>query len=150
MGLIALDETITLIDDTYNANPESMRAALDYLVSRPGVRVAVLGDMGELGTQSGSLHQALGDHACSLPLDAVFTLGEAMLGLVARCAMSTTGCVPRACVTPAEITALLLPYLAQSRRGGTPLTILFKGSRFMQMERVMHLLQSQNQTEGAL
>ncbi|HUX81559.1 MAG TPA: UDP-N-acetylmuramoyl-tripeptide--D-alanyl-D-alanine ligase [Halothiobacillus sp.] len=150
MGLIALEETIALIDDTYNANPESMRAALDYLVSRPGVRVAVLGDMGELGAQSASLHQALGDHARSLPLDAVFTLGEAMLDLVARCSLPTTSCVSRACVTPEEITALLSPYLAQSRQSGTPLTILFKGSRFMQMERVMRLLQSQNQTEGAL
>lgn len=150
MSLITLGERVTMIDDSYNANPESMRAALDYLVSRPGLHIAVLGDMGELGDQSTELHQALGDHARSLPLDAVFTLGEAMLGMVARFAQSSKGAVSRACAEPEEIVALLAPYLVQSRGDGTPLTILFKGSRFMKMERVMHLLQSHHHTEGAI
>lgn len=149
MSLVAIDETVTLIDDSYNANPESMRAALDYLAQRPGLRIAVLGDMGELGDQSDALHEALGAYASHLPLDAVFTLGEAMRGLVARCTSSTGGCPAQARAEPEEIVELLAPFLAQARARGTPVTILLKGSRFMKMERVMQLLQSPNQTEGA-
>lgn len=150
MTLVPLDARVMLIDDSYNANPESMRAALDYLVGRPGAHIAVLGDMGELGSQSAELHQGLGDYAGGLPLDAVFTLGTDMLGMVARCAHASKACVAIGCATPEEIVDRLMPYLARSRRDETPLTILFKGSRFMKMERVMQQLQSRNQTEGAI
>lgn len=149
MSLIAYDRSITLIDDSYNANPESMRAALDYLASRPGMRVAVLGDMGELGAQSAACHQSLGDYAGALPLDAVLTLGDAMHDLVTQCAAGPTACEARACGNPDDILIHLMPYLVQSRQTQTPLTILFKGSRFMRMERVIAALQLLKQSEGA-
>ncbi|ANJ67939.1 hypothetical protein A9404_11630 [Halothiobacillus diazotrophicus] len=150
MTLIALDAQVMLIDDSYNANPESMRAALDYLVGRPGAHIAVLGDMGELGAQSAELHQALGEYARGLSLDAVFTLGTDMLGMVAHCVRKPGAIAACACSSPEEVVERILPYLAQFRQANTPLTILFKGSRFMKMERVMHLLQSRTRTEGAL
>jgi UDP-N-acetylmuramoyl-tripeptide--D-alanyl-D-alanine ligase len=57
---------ITLVDDTYNANPDSVRAALDVLAELPGPRLAVLGDMGEVGTQGPQFHAEVGGHARTL------------------------------------------------------------------------------------
>ncbi len=69
----------TLIDDSYNANPASMQVALDTLAALPGYRVAILGDMLELGAQAQALHQALALH----DIDEVLTVGKLMAGLQA-------------------------------------------------------------------
>jgi len=68
----------TLIDDSYNANPASMRAAAQVLVAHPAPRYLVLGDMGELGSTSEQLHESLATDLSKLPLDGVFTLGPKM------------------------------------------------------------------------
>ncbi len=69
---------IVFLDDSYNANPDSMRAGLRTLVSLDctGRRIAVLGRMGELGPHAVAEHQGIGQFAAGLPLDALFTVGE--------------------------------------------------------------------------
>jgi len=65
-----------IIDDSYNANPESVKAAIQVLASLPGQRLLVLGNMAELGPEAASLHAELGCFAAQLQLDGVFTVGE--------------------------------------------------------------------------
>ena len=68
----------TLIDDSYNANPASMRAAAHVLVAHATPRYLVLGDMGELGSATEQLHESLATDLSKLPFDGVFTLGPKM------------------------------------------------------------------------
>ena len=65
-----------LIDDTYNANPDSMRAAIDVLATTAGRKLLVLGDMGEIGAQAGQFHDEIGGYAKSQGIDQLFALGE--------------------------------------------------------------------------
>ena len=69
---------LTIINDAYNANPDSMRAALRSLVSMDcsGKRIAILGDMGELGDDALQFHRQVGEYIASLPVDALYCLGE--------------------------------------------------------------------------
>jgi UDP-N-acetylmuramoyl-tripeptide--D-alanyl-D-alanine ligase len=78
---------ITLLDDTYNANPASMRAALDLLAEVPGRHVALLGDMLELGSETEAAHHSIGERAAE-EVDLLLTIGElgARIGEVARAA----------------------------------------------------------------
>src|SRR4029079_1864449 len=69
-------EGATLIDDTYNANPDSVRAAIDVLAACPGPTVLVLGDMGEVGEQGPQFHAEVGRYAKEKGIGAVFTLGN--------------------------------------------------------------------------
>ena len=66
----------TLIDDSYNANPGSMRAAIDVLAEIPGRTILVVGDMKELGSESDKQHKSIGQYAAEKKLDCVFSLGE--------------------------------------------------------------------------
>ncbi|MDG1752255.1 MAG: cyanophycin synthetase, partial [Thalassotalea sp.] len=70
-----LSEHFKLIDDTYNANVESIKAATDLLASYPGRRVLILGDMGELGAEARSYHQEVGEYAKERNIDDLLTLG---------------------------------------------------------------------------
>ena len=69
--------TLTLVDDSYNANPDSVRAAIEVLATLPGPRLLVLGDMGEVGDQGPQFHAEAGRLAHSLGIEALFTLGQA-------------------------------------------------------------------------
>lgn len=75
LNLYQLGENFKLIDDTYNANVESVKAATDLLANYSGKRILILGDMGELGSVARSYHQEVGEHARSLGIDSLFSLG---------------------------------------------------------------------------
>jgi len=90
LGVSELPGGITLLDDTYNANPASMRAALDLLAEVPGRHVALLGDMLELGSETERAHVAVGERAGE-EVDLLFTVGElgARIAEVARATGAT-------------------------------------------------------------
>ena len=86
-----------LIDDTYNANPDSVRVAIDVLGRMAGKRVLVLGDMGEIGDNGPALHADAGIYAREQGLDALITLGEA-----SRAAAAAFGTGAHACASVDE------------------------------------------------
>src|SRR4029077_17322954 len=67
----------TVIDDTYNANPDSVRAAIDVLAACPAPTALVLGDMGEVGTQGAAFHREVGSYAAAKKISHLYALGEA-------------------------------------------------------------------------
>jgi UDP-N-acetylmuramoyl-tripeptide--D-alanyl-D-alanine ligase len=119
---------ITLVDDTYNANPDSVRAALDVLADLPGPRLLVLGDMGEVGEQGPVFHAEAGALARSLGIEQVFTLG-----VLSRATSQSFGDGQHFDTLDALQAAVLtaLPHCA---------SVLVKGARFMQMERVVQAI----------
>ncbi|MBI4996553.1 MAG: UDP-N-acetylmuramoyl-tripeptide--D-alanyl-D-alanine ligase [Rhodocyclales bacterium] len=118
-----------LIDDTYNANPDSMRAAIDVLASLPGRRIFVMGDMGEAGEAAGQLHSEIGGYAKSRGIERLFALGEMSLAA----AHDFDGGSEHFRKLE-ELVAALKTEL------GPDVTVLVKGSRFMRMERVVDAL----------
>ena len=116
----------TLIDDTYNANPDSVLAAIQVLAARSGTRILVLGDMGELGADTLALHHEVGEKAKAAGIDRLFCLGELS-------AETAKGFGDGAMYF--ERIEELLAELEQAL--GDQVTVLVKGSRFMQMERVV-------------
>jgi UDP-N-acetylmuramoyl-tripeptide--D-alanyl-D-alanine ligase len=125
-----------LIDDTYNANPDSVRAAIDLLASCGGERVLVLGDMGEVGERGPEFHREVGAYARERGLDGLFTLGT-----LAADAAEAFGEGAVHCAGIDELLSALQPRL------GPSVTALVKGSRFMRMERVVQALAA-TQPEG--
>jgi UDP-N-acetylmuramoyl-tripeptide--D-alanyl-D-alanine ligase len=119
----------TLIDDTYNANPDSVRAAIDVLAALPGPRWLVLGDMGEVGQDGPQFHREIGAHARTSGIARLFAAGE-----LAREAVSAFG---EGGEHFASVEALAARVAGESRAG---VTMLVKGSRFMRMERVVTAL----------
>ena len=75
MNLHHLSDNFKVIDDTYNANVESIKAAIDLLANYPGRRVLILGDMGDLGHQARSYHHEVGEYAKAKHIDNLLTLG---------------------------------------------------------------------------
>lgn len=75
LQVIPLSGQLTLIDDSYNANPASMKAALDVLAAFPGTRVAVFGAMAELGEGSKALHREVGEHARARGIERLLAVG---------------------------------------------------------------------------
>ena len=69
-------ENFKILDDSYNANPESMKAAIDCIGNFSGEKVLVLGSMGELGIDSKKLHQEIGDYVRQSKIDHLLTIGE--------------------------------------------------------------------------
>jgi len=115
----------TLIDDTYNANPDSVRAAIDVLAATVGRKVLVLGDMGEIGEMSGQFHDEIGGYAKSQGVDRLLALGE-----LSAIAAHNFGAGGQHCRSVDALLAALRPEL------GAETTVLVKGSRFMRMERI--------------
>lgn len=119
-----------LIDDTYNANPASVRAALAVLATTTGKKIFVLGDMGELGESAVDLHRAIGRDARKAGLDQLLTLGE-----LSAYAAEEFGKGARHFNSLDELLNVVESQLAED------VTVLIKGSRFMQMERVVRQLE---------
>jgi UDP-N-acetylmuramoyl-tripeptide--D-alanyl-D-alanine ligase len=115
-----------LIDDTYNANPDSVAAAIAVLAAQPGSRILVLGDMGELGPDAAELHREIGAMAKQAGVDRLLCLGE-----LSRMAVEAFG----AGAMYFERIEELLAEIEQAL--GPEVTVLVKGSRFMKMERVV-------------
>lgn len=127
-------KSLTVIDDTYNANPTSMRASADIVADSEGYRILVLGDMGELGDDEIDLHRRLGQ-AIVDKADRFFCLGQRMTAFVEQNAKAQHY---------SDTTALLaaLVSLITEKQPQQAVTVLVKGSRSMQMERIVeHLLE---------
>ena len=118
-----------VIDDTYNANPDSVRAAIDVLGHCPAPRVLVLGDMGEVGDAGPAYHAEIGAHARASGVTQLLALGDMTPHVVAA-----GGPTARHFTTFED----LMRQVREADGPGT--TFLVKGSRFMRMERVVESL----------
>ena len=128
-GIQCAGRHITVVDDTYNANPDSVRAAIDVLAELPAPRLLVLGDMGEVGTQGPEFHQEVGVYAAQKGLDHLLCLGDLAVH-------TATACGAHAQHLP-DIEALNQRVIQQIPQLGS---VLVKGSRFMKMERVIEAI----------
>jgi UDP-N-acetylmuramoyl-tripeptide--D-alanyl-D-alanine ligase len=128
---LLLPRGVTVFDDSYNANPASMRAAANVLCESPSPRVLVLGDMAELGDNSVSLHRELAAHIATLPIDRVLTCGV-KFGAVIK-AFGGKG------AHFTDVSSLSADLLTTSAPGTT---ILVKGANSMQMWRVVDELRA--------
>ncbi len=127
-GRLQVKKTVsgaTLIDDSYNANPDSVRAAIDVLAACPGPTALVLGDMGEVGAQGPAFHAEVGIYAKEKGIGALLGFGTA-----ARDAVQAFG---RGGLHFHELNEL-------ASKANEARTVLVKGSRFMKMENVVALL----------
>jgi UDP-N-acetylmuramoyl-tripeptide--D-alanyl-D-alanine ligase len=118
-----------VIDDSYNANPESMRAAVKVLAAERGRKVFVMGDMGELGGGGDRMHAEVGGFARDCGIDVLIALGNA-----SKHAADAFG---KGATHYADIESARA---AAEREAAAGATILVKGSRFMQMERIADAL----------
>ena len=118
-----------ILDDTYNANPDSVRAGIDVLAATIGRKLLVLGDMGEIGEASGQYHDEIGGYAKSQGIDRLYALGDA-----AQQAVRNFGEGAKHYCNIEKLIA------AVDKELGPETTVLIKGSRFMKMERVADAL----------
>ena len=124
-----------ILDDTYNANPDSVRAGIDVLASTIGKKILVLGDMGEIGEGSHQCHDEIGGYAKSQGVDRLYALGEASAQ-----AVRNFGEGGRHFCNIDKLIAAVQKELAADT------TVLVKGSRFMRMERVADALVAEEQS----
>ncbi len=126
---------VILVDDSYNANPDSVLAAIDVLAELPGPRLLVLGDMGEVGEQGLAFHLEVLRHARARGIESVQLCGEWM-----RRATEAMGSaeLPQATWWP-DMPPMIDAICAALLAGGSaaPTSVLVKGSRFMKLERVV-------------
>ena len=116
----------TIIDDSYNANPASLRAAIQVLTQAAGKKILVLGDMGELGIEASKMHAEIGAEARELGVNEMFALGE-----LSSYAVKEFGKFAQHFDSIEYLIESLKPELDSN------CTVLVKGSRFMKMERVV-------------
>jgi len=123
-----------LVDDTYNASPNAMRAAIDLLADMPGRKVLVLGDMAELGATAAEIHQDIGAYAHMKKINALYATGK-------HAADYQAGYGPQAQLFPDH--QALLQSLEKELQG--VVSVLVKGSRSARME---HVVQGLTQSAG--
>ena len=126
-----------VIDDTYNANPLSMKAAIDVLGANQGQRIFVMGDMAELGDDAAKMHAEIGAYAKAANVETFYALGKltpqavSAFGASAQYFESVEGLVD-----------------ALKKQMNSNVTVLVKGSRSARMERVVDLIQVAKMTEN--
>jgi UDP-N-acetylmuramoyl-tripeptide--D-alanyl-D-alanine ligase len=142
MQVLQLNSTLRLIDDSYNANPDSVVAAIDALAQHSGERYLILGDMGEVGTQGPAFHEELGLYAARSGVENLLTLGElSRLTTDAYLRIKQDGQAKHYSEL-AELNQDLQAGISKCAAAQTaPITVLVKGSRFMRMERLVEALQ---------
>ncbi len=118
-----------VIDDSYNANPDSVRAAIDLLAAEAAPRLLVLGDMGEVGHQGPAFHREVGRYAKARGIESLWAAGP-----LSREAVAAFGAGARHFDEVEALIGAVRPLLTA---GGT---VLVKGSRFMRMERVVRAI----------
>ncbi len=123
---------VRVIDDTYNANPPSVRAAIDVLAAATGPKVLVLGDMGELGDDAPAFHAQVGVQAQAAGINQLYAIGD--LSLLAVQSFGNGGHHYASHEGMCAALIAVLPGL------GSSTTVLVKGSRFMRMERVVEAI----------
>lgn len=126
-----------LIDDTYNANPTSVKAAIDVLAQLIGKRVLALGDLGELGADEINMHADLGAYAKSAGIDQLYTVGN----LSAHAAQAFAGA--EHCQSQEDMVERLRAVMANN------VTVLIKGSRGSRMESVLAPLVGPNKNRSS-
>ncbi|MBQ8982767.1 MAG: UDP-N-acetylmuramoyl-tripeptide--D-alanyl-D-alanine ligase [Lachnospiraceae bacterium] len=135
--IIELENRFRVIDDTYNASPDSMRASLDVLchVETTGRRVAVLGDMFELGENSEQYHYQVGEYLSSLPVDELIVVGDH--ARMIRKAVEDSGKKMKLCsfMENEEVAMYLIATLQPDD------IVLLKGSNGMKMWEILEVLQ---------
>lgn len=130
-------EKYLIVDDCYNANPVSVKASLDVLKDALGRKVAILGDMGELGDNAAALHEEVGAYAGGCSLDLLFCVGE----LSAHLAKAAKQANPKLRIVTADTVAQALELLPGLLEKGD--TLLVKASHFMHFEQIVAALEEQ-------
>ena len=129
-----------MANDTYNANPDSVRAAIDALGRLPAPRGLVLGDMGEVGDQEAAFHQEVLRYANDHAIDAIWLHGPAFTQ-----ASRTTG-IGRPSAELAELIERVRQWSRRAQSEAHAPSVWVKGSRFMAMERVVeHLVAAEGE-----
>lgn len=126
MQLYALDNQVNIIHDAYNANPASLRAAVNTLAEFKHRKILILGDMKELGLEEKELHRCAGEHIRAANIDALFTFGQLSAEATAAFGEQAQHFTERDALIHA-----LKPHLTQQ------VTVLVKGSRSMHMEKIV-------------
>lgn len=143
LAVTLADRTLTLIDDSYNANPDSVLAAIDVLAELPAPRLLALGDMGEVGEQGLAFHLEVLRHTQARGIEAVHVAGDWM-----RQACDALRAAGEPVPTHwAEVDALATHIAVSVAGASAPRSVLVKGSRFMRMERVVLALQALGQQQ---
>jgi len=146
-----IDPNHTLIDDSYNANPDSVRAAIDALKQSGNMSWLVLGDMGEVGNQGPEFHREVGAYAAEQGVNKLFALGEqCQFAIKGFEGVQKSGLPIASAKHFSEMDSLIVQLRdalhAQSTGSNEHLNILVKGSRFMRMERVVQALVEEAKT----
>jgi len=129
LAVRAAPSGVRIIDDTYNANPDSVRAAIDVLAEAGGTRLLALGDMGEVGAQGPAFHREIGAYARTAGVTRLYAVGAA--------AADAALAFGAGALHFTDAQALAARLVADAQPGDT---VLVKGSRFMRMERVVATL----------
>lgn len=136
VNVIEVSTELTLIDDTYNANVRSVKAAIDLLSGISGTRILALGDMAELGEDAREYHQQIGLYAQQKGVDALFTLG-----VLSQSASDVYAQSERHFSTRDKLVAKLVEHLNNTEG---KVTVLVKGSRSAKMELLVEALVEHN------
>ena len=138
LNLFQLTDKLRLIDDTYNANVESVKAAIELLASYPGRQVLILGDMGELGSDARRYHQEVGEYAYQQGISDVYTLGVLSQSSTDAFVQQAKNQATTVCAQHFSARENLIAHLmAQLEHEEQHIAILVKGSRSAHMENVI-------------